>query len=87
MFQVEQEIYFTQLQHIVLLLKYLTKANDGRDPPGFFSKEEFRSLISEYSWPREHTAVDALMAAAEAELNEGDESDVIEYTKLFFEVQ
>jgi len=75
--QVDQELYFDQLQSIVSLLKLLTKENEKHEPEGFFTVEEFSTSEE----------IEGLMTAAQLELNDTDQSDEgIEFTRLFFEV-
>jgi len=86
--QVDQELYFDQLQSIVSLLKLLTKENEKHEPEGFFTVEEFSKILSQYLENKVTSEeIEGLMTAAQLELNDTDQSDEgIEFTRLFFEV-
>lgn len=85
--QVDQELYFSQLQYIVLLLKLLTKENESHEPEGVFTAEEFPRLLTSYFEGKVGSEdVEKLMTAAQLELDDAEVTDV-EFTRLFFEVR
>ena len=83
----DQELFFTQLQYIISLLKLLTKENEEHDPPEVFSPEEFSKVLNTFFDGKVSAAdIDKLMTAAQTELDDTESTD-IEFTKLFFEVK
>lgn len=84
--QLDQELYFVELQYIVALLKLLTKENETHEPQGVFTQAEFTQLLSTFfSGDVSETDMEALLAAAQVELDDSETTD-IEFTRLFFEV-
>lgn len=75
-----------ELQYIVALLKLLTKENETHEPQGVFTQAEFTQLLSTFfSGDVSETDMEALLAAAQVELDDSETTD-IEFTRLFFEV-
>ena len=84
-FQIDEEMYHNQLQLIQKFMNHLTKLDMDKGNVGKLSKADFREGISSYLTDVDEETLNALMRAAETEM-EDKEADEIEYKNLFMEV-
>ncbi len=84
-FQMDEDIYHSQLQLIARLLNHLTKIDADKGNQGTLTKEEFKAALQEYFNTKSEADIESLCKEAEVDL-EARDSDSLDYKSLFMEV-
>lgn len=82
--EIDEEVYHSQLQLIQKLLNHLTNIDLDKGNTNKLSKADFREGLSTFLVGVDADTLNALMRAAESEMDDKD-SDMVEYKNFFME--